>query len=164
MNRSKWILSLVFALSAVRAEAQPRRVQPGNPGADIINRALQGQGVRVAAQDPPAAQNPPPRFTFPTPEIPSELKQRLSFEKAMQEGLLNISRVRMIEAAIAAGALLAGGGAVLHLPSPSPGTWRAGRQVDRGTTGRTPGPRRSLAWRPSGAPRPGRAACSQLGR
>jgi hypothetical protein len=45
MNRSKWILSLVFALATVRAEAQIRRVQPGNPGADIIRRAFPEPGI-----------------------------------------------------------------------------------------------------------------------
>ena len=54
MNRSKWILSLVLALAAVRAEAQIRRVQPGNPSADIVNRPLLGilGGQGIGPQPP----------------------------------------------------------------------------------------------------------------
>jgi hypothetical protein len=45
VHHVKWLLSLAFALATVRAEAQIRRVQPGHPSADVINRALQGQGI-----------------------------------------------------------------------------------------------------------------------
>jgi hypothetical protein len=45
MNCSKWILSLVLALTAMRAEAQPRRVQPGSPSTNIIRRAFPEAGI-----------------------------------------------------------------------------------------------------------------------
>ena len=45
MNLINCIAFLAFALAAVPAEAQIWRVQPGNPGQDIMNRPLQGVGM-----------------------------------------------------------------------------------------------------------------------
>ena len=44
MNLINCIAFLAFALAAVPAEAQIWRVQPGNPGQDIMNRPLQANG------------------------------------------------------------------------------------------------------------------------
>jgi len=45
MNRINCIAFLAFAVAPVPAEAQIWRVQPGNPGQDIMNRPLQGVGM-----------------------------------------------------------------------------------------------------------------------